>query len=61
MLNLYAREGKRSGAWMDGERTRRIEDGKLITPIAYLVTNFAAPQAGREATMIARRGNDAFP
>lgn len=49
--DLYAREGKRSGAWMDGERTRRIEDGKLITPIAYLVTNFAAPQAGREATM----------
>ena len=37
--DLYAREGKRSGAWMDGERTRRIEDGKLITPIAYLVTN----------------------
>ena len=34
--DLYAREGKRSGAWMDGERTRRIEDGKLITPIAYL-------------------------
>lgn len=49
--DLYAREGKRSGAWMDGERTRRIEDGRLITPIAYLVTNFAAPQEGREATM----------
>lgn len=49
--DLYARDGKRSGAWMDGERTRRIEDGKLITPVAYLVTNFTAPQEGREATM----------
>ena len=50
--DLYAREGKRSGAWMDGERTRRrLPDGKLVTPVAYLVTNFAAPVEGREATM----------
>ena len=50
--DLYAREGKRSGAWMDGERTRRrLPDGKLVTPVAYLVTNFAAPVEGSEATM----------
>ena len=50
--DLYAREGKRSGAWMDGERTRRrLSDGTLVTPVAYLVTNFAAPVEGKEATM----------
>ncbi|MDO5531314.1 M3 family metallopeptidase [Sutterella sp.] len=50
--DLYAREGKRSGAWMDGERTRRrLPSGELVTPIAYLVTNFAAPVEGAEATM----------
>lgn len=50
--DLYAREGKRSGAWMDGERTRRrLPDGRLVTPVAYLVTNFAAPAEGAEATM----------
>ena len=50
--DLYAREGKRSGAWMDGERTRRrLPSGELVTPVAYLVTNFAAPTGGAEATM----------
>ena len=50
--DLYAREGKRSGAWMDGERTRkRRPDGTLVTPVAYLVTNFAAPASNEEATM----------
>ena len=49
--DLYAREGKRSGAWMDGERTRTMRDGKLVTPIAYLVCNFAAPVNGKPATL----------
>lgn len=49
--DLYAREGKRSGAWMDGERTRTIRDGRLVTPVAYLVCNFAAPVNGKPATL----------
>ena len=49
--DLYAREGKRSGAWMDGERTRTMRDGKLVTPVAYLVCNFAAPVNGKPATL----------
>lgn len=49
--DLYAREGKRSGAWMDGERTRTIRAGRLVTPVAYLVCNFAAPVAGKPATL----------
>lgn len=49
--DLYARAGKRSGAWMDSERTRCIRNGQLVTPIAYLVCNFTMPVNGQEATM----------
>ena len=49
--DLYAREGKRSGAWMDGDRTRCIIDGVLQTPVAYLVCNFAPGVNGRPATL----------
>ncbi len=50
-LDLYARPGKRSGAWMDTVRDRWARpDGALQTPVAHLVCNFAAPlvEAGRE-------------
>ena len=36
---------------MDGERTRTIRDGRLVTPVAYLVCNFAAPVNGKPATL----------
>ena len=43
-LDLYARPGKRSGAWMDGVRDRWSRpDGPLQTPVAHLVCNFAPP------------------
>ncbi|MDB6002092.1 MAG: oligopeptidase [Rhizobacter sp.] len=43
-LDLYARSGKRPGAWMDGERSRWMRpEGRLQTPVAYLVCNFAPP------------------
>jgi oligopeptidase A len=43
-LDLYARAGKRSGAWMDDVRDRwRRPEGGLQTPVANLVCNFAAP------------------
>ncbi len=49
-LDLYAREGKRGGAWMDDARTRcRRPNGELQTPIAYLVCNFTPPAAGKPA------------
>ncbi|MFX7878896.1 M3 family metallopeptidase, partial [Acinetobacter baumannii] len=36
-LDLYAREGKRGGAWMDDARGRREHgDGSVQTPVAYL-------------------------
>lgn len=42
-MDLYARNGKRGGAWMNDQISRREVDGKIQKPIAYLVCNFAAP------------------
>jgi oligopeptidase A len=48
-LDLYARNNKRGGAWMDEAITRRVVDGKLTTPVAYLTCNFSAPVGGKPA------------
>ena len=49
-LDAYAREGKRGGAWMDDARSRRrLADGGIQTPVAYLVCNFSAPVGGKPA------------
>lgn len=49
-LDLYARENKRGGAWMDECRVRRIKaNGELQTPVAYLTCNFNKPLAGKPA------------
>ncbi|MCP5347777.1 MAG: M3 family metallopeptidase [Gammaproteobacteria bacterium] len=51
-LDLYTREGKRSGAWMAGCRSRRrLDDGSLQLPAAYLVCNFSAGKAGKPALL----------
>lgn len=51
-LDLYAREGKRGGAWMDVCRTRRrCDNGSLQLPIAYLVCNFTRPVGDRPALL----------
>ncbi|NUU01109.1 M3 family metallopeptidase [Herbaspirillum robiniae] len=42
-LDLYARSGKRGGAWMDDARARRLTASGVQTPIAYLVCNFTEP------------------
>ncbi|MGY3925200.1 oligopeptidase A [Aeromonas jandaei] len=49
-LDLYAREHKRGGAWMDvclGRRYR--QDGSLQKPVAYLTCNFNGPVDGKPA------------
>ncbi|MGN6667572.1 MAG: M3 family metallopeptidase [Trinickia sp.] len=49
-LDLYAREGKRGGAWMDDARSRhKRTDGSVQTPVAYLTCNFSAPVGGKSA------------
>ncbi len=43
-LDLYARAGKKSGAWMASARSRGLRsDGRRQTPIAYLTCNFSEP------------------
>ena len=45
-FDIYAREGKRGGAWMaDCRVRRRLEDGSLQLPVAFLTCNFTAPTA----------------
>ena len=49
-LDLYARDGKRPGAWMDDVRGRRVKAGQVQTPVAYLVCNFTRPVGDKPAT-----------
>ncbi len=47
-LDLYARENKRGGAWMDTVVTRwKSPDGHVQTPVAYLICNFTPPVEGK--------------
>jgi oligopeptidase A len=48
-FDLYAREGKRSGAWMDDARGRHVRPGLLQTPVAYLTCNFSRPVGDKPA------------
>ena len=51
-LDLYAREGKRGGAWMDDGRNRRERGAGqgTQTPLVYLVCNFGRGTDGKPAT-----------
>ena len=42
-FDLYARNGKRGGAWMDDARGRRAVKGGIQTPVTYLTCNFSEP------------------
>ncbi len=48
-LDLYARNNKRGGAWMDDVIGRRRLPAGMQTPVAYLNCNFAAPVGGKPA------------
>jgi oligopeptidase A len=48
-IDLYARDTKRGGAWMDDARGRRRKEGAVQTPVAYLTCNFSRPVGGKPA------------
>jgi oligopeptidase A len=50
-IDLYAREHKRDGAWMDECRVRYVRDGAIQYPIAYLTCNFMPPVEGKPALL----------
>jgi oligopeptidase A len=49
-LDLYARNSKRGGAWMDDVITRRRIKAGIQTPVAYLNCNFSPPVGGAAAS-----------
>lgn len=49
-LDLYAREGKQGGAWMDDCRNRRRQATGVQTPLVYLNCNFGRGMDGKPAT-----------
>ncbi|HEX5489490.1 MAG TPA: M3 family metallopeptidase [Rhodanobacteraceae bacterium] len=50
-LDLYARNGKRGGAWMDVCRARFRDGDALQLPIAFLTCNFAPPAGGHPSLL----------
>ena len=48
-LDLYARNNKRGGAWMDEAITRRKVLDQVTTPVAFLTCNFSAPVGDKPA------------
>jgi oligopeptidase A len=51
-VDLYAREHKRGGAWMDECRVRyRKADGGIQSPVAYVTCNFTPALGDQEATL----------
>jgi len=59
-LDLYARESKRGGAWMDEVVSRRRLGSRVQTPVAFLTCNFSAPVGGRPALFTHREVNTLF-
>ena len=60
-LDLYARPGKRSGAWMASARSRTLlPDGRRETPIAYLTCNFSEPLRGPDGVANGAALREAF-
>ncbi|HXS02873.1 MAG TPA: M3 family metallopeptidase [Rhodanobacter sp.] len=50
-VDLYARSGKRGGAWMDVCRARFDDGEHLQLPVAFLTCNFAPPTEGKPALL----------
>ncbi|WP_139853086.1 M3 family metallopeptidase [Acinetobacter pullicarnis] len=50
-FDLYARSGKRGGAWMSGFRSRMQTSEGLQKPICYMVGNFTPPVAPQPALL----------
>jgi oligopeptidase A len=51
-IDLYARNGKRGGAWMDVCRARFDDGENLQLPVAFLTCNFPPPTDGKPALLM---------
>jgi oligopeptidase A len=59
-VDLYARPSKRGGAWMDETLARRLKDGRVQKPVAYLNCNFSPPMGGKPALFTHEEVNTLF-
>jgi oligopeptidase A len=50
-FDIYARDKKRGGAWMADCRTRRLRNGTIQLPVAYLTCNFTAPVGSKPSLL----------
>jgi len=50
-FDLYARQGKRGGAWMSGFRSRMRTHDSVQKPICYMVGNFPPPVGDKPALL----------
>ena len=50
-MDLYARNHKRGGAWMDECLVRKHSDGRTQIPVAYLTCNFTPPVSGEPSLL----------
>ena len=50
-MDLHARQGKQSGAWVDSERNRRRRGDQVQIPVVYLTCNFSQAQDGKPALL----------
>jgi len=59
-MDLYARESKRGGAWMDEVVGRRRLGARVQTPVAFLTCNFSSPVGGKPAIFTHNEVNTLF-
>jgi len=50
-IDSYPRPGKRGGAWCGAIRSGAYENGKKVTPVVYIVTNFTRPVGDNPALL----------
>ncbi len=60
-FDLYAREGKQGGAWMDQAINRRRIGASVQLPVAFLICNLSAPVGWEAGDVHARRSSDDLP
>jgi oligopeptidase A len=50
-FDLYARQNKRGGAWMDTCQSRMVTSRRQQVPVAYMTCNFTPPVGGKPALL----------
>ena len=61
MIDYYPRASKRGGAWCSGMRGQRLDkDGRFVTPIVSMVTNFTPPSGDAPALLTADEASTLF-